>query len=82
MSISQAFLDLLVCPEDGTALRLATPDELASVSARFASGGLKNRGGEPVKAAPTAALVRQDNKRLYPISEGIPDLLLEEGIDL
>ena len=43
---------------------------------------MKNRGGEAVKAPLEGALVRSDGQRAYPIRDGIPRLLIDEGIPL
>ena len=39
-------------------------------------------GGEKVSEPMEAALVRQDGEIAYPVREGIPQMLVEEGIGL
>lgn len=80
--IDPELLSILACPETRESLRLASAEELAAANARIAQGGLENHGGERVTEALTAGLMRADGKRLYPIREGIPVLLVDEGIDL
>ena len=62
-------LELICCPITRQSLRLADEAELVSASAS-ASRSI------------TAGLVREDGNMLYPISDGIPLLVPEEGIPL
>lgn len=76
------FLQMLVCPEDKTSLRLATAEELQAVNEGILSHSLQNLGGQEVREALTGGLVRTAGDRLYPIREEIPVLLVEEAIAL
>ena len=69
MPISESLLQRLRCPESRQPLKLATPGQLEAINDR-----LEESVGE--------ALVREDQKRAYPIRDGFPVLLLEEAIDL
>ena len=78
--INPEFLAMLVCPTSRLPLRVATPAELEEANAAIASGAVRNRGGNPVAAALTGALVTDDGAWLYPVQEGIPILLAPEAI--
>jgi uncharacterized protein YbaR (Trm112 family) len=80
--IDKDLLSILICPESHQPLREATAGDLAPVNQRIGAGGLTNVGGKPVTQALEAGLVREDGKRIYPIRDGIPVLLIDEGIDL
>jgi uncharacterized protein YbaR (Trm112 family) len=83
--ISNFLLSILCCPESRQALVRADAEILARVNARIAPDAappLTNRGGEPVRETVSEALVRQDRALLYPVRDGIPILLVEEGIFL
>lgn len=80
--IDTELLQILVCPETKQSLRLADPALLERVNQAVADGSLRNRGGEVVAAALEAALVRQDDKVLYPVRDDIPIMLLDEAIEL
>ena len=76
------FLQMLVCPEDKTSLRLATAEELQAVNEGILSHSLQNLGGQEVREVLMGGLVRTAGDRLYPIREEIPVLLVEEAIAL
>jgi uncharacterized protein YbaR (Trm112 family) len=78
--IDKELLEVLACPESHQALREATANELAQWNARIAAGGVKSLGGKPVSEKLEGALVREDQKRCYPIKDGIPVLLIDEGL--
>jgi len=78
--IDKDLLQILACPESHQPLTEATAEELAGVNARIASGGVKNKGGTAVDQALEGGLVREDKQVIYPIREGIPVLLVDEGI--
>lgn len=65
LSISEAVLALLVCPETKQRLRLATADERAAWTAPVPFEG---------------ALVTEDGSRAYPIREGFPVIIVSEAL--
>lgn len=74
-------LDILVCPErKDLGLRWVEGESLAGFNRRIAEGVVKNRKGERVEAPVGEGLVREDGLVLYPVREGIPVLLVEEGV--
>jgi uncharacterized protein YbaR (Trm112 family) len=78
--IDKDLLQILACPETHQALAEAGADLLKRINDRIAAGQAKNKAGGEVKQALEAGLVRQDGKILYPIRDGIPVLLIDEGI--
>jgi uncharacterized protein YbaR (Trm112 family) len=82
MSINPDLLKILVCPESKQTLTLASAETLQSVNQAIEVKGLKNRSGNKLTAKLEAALIREDGKLLYPITDGIPVLLSDEGIEL
>jgi len=80
--IDKQLLEILVCPENHTRLRLADDQLLARLNQAVTAGRLKNKGGEPVESPLEAGLVREDTTLLYPIVDGIPVLLIDEAIPL
>jgi uncharacterized protein YbaR (Trm112 family) len=81
-TISPEFVEILRCPQNRSRLRLADERLLARLNRAAASGRLHNVAGEVVNETFDGALVREDGQVLYPILEGIPRLLADEGIAL
>ena len=78
--IDKDLLSILACPETHQPLAEAGADLLKRVNDQVAAGSAKTRSGSQVKDAIEGGLVRQDGKILYPIRDGIPVLLIDEGI--
>lgn len=73
-------LDILVCPETRTALRMADDDLLRALNRAVEGGAVRNRHGELLTGPVTAGLVREDGAVLYPIRDGIPIMLIDEAV--
>ena len=82
MAISPDLLEILRCPEDRTPVREADAALVARLNAAIAAGSVKNRAGEAVQEAVHGALVREDDKVLYPVRDDIPVMLIDEQIAL
>ncbi len=78
--IDKELLAILACPETHQPLAEASRELLARVNARIARGEQKNVGGDTVSDALEEGLVREDGRIVYPVREGIPVLLVEEGL--
>ena len=73
-------LDILVCPETRTALRMADDDLLRALNRAVEGGAVRNRRGELLTDPVTAGLVREDGAVLYPVRDGIPIMLIDEAV--
>jgi len=83
MQIPNWLMEILVCPErKDLSLRYVGSAALERLNQRIMNGEIKNRGGKKVEKVIEEGLVREDGKMLYPIRDGIPILLIEEGIEL
>ena len=82
MAVSQELLEILVCPETQQPVSMAGGDLIQRLNGDIEAGSLRNRGGEPVSAALSEGLVREDGKILYPVEDGIPVMLIEESIEI
>ena len=70
----------LCCPETHQQVRLAEPGLVESLNRQIAAGTMKNRAGQPVTEKIDAALIREDQKFVYPIRNNIPVMLVDEAI--
>jgi uncharacterized protein YbaR (Trm112 family) len=61
--------DLLRCPVSGQRLRIADPQEVAPIAER-------------VSPDVAGFLIREDGRAVFPVKDGIPDLLPESLIPL
>ncbi len=73
---------MLRCPEDRTPLAEVDSATLERINAAMAAGTLRNRGGDVVSRKLEGGLVRADGTYVYPIFDGIPILLIDEGLAL
>jgi uncharacterized protein len=80
--LSPEFLAMIRCPENRSPLALADEALVARLNQAVAAGTLKNRAGQPVAEPLDGGLIRQDGTIAYPIVDGFPVLLVDEGIPL
>jgi uncharacterized protein len=80
--IDKELLKILVCPESHSPLHLADAQLLAKINRAIAAARVQNRAGRIVEQPLQGGLVRQDNQLLYPITDDIPVLLIDEAIPL
>lgn len=73
---------ILVCPVTHQPLQLADAPLVAKINRAIEAGKLQDQLGRLVKQPMTEGLVRQDGKVLYPVRDGIPVMLADEGIAL
>lgn len=80
--VDPELLEILVCPETHQPVRLADADLLERLNQKIRSGGVTNRGGDPVADPVNEGLIREDDKILYPVRNDIPIMLIDEAIEL
>ena len=75
-------LDILVCPENRTSVRMADADLLEALNRAIEAGKARNRRGDVLTDPVQAGLVREDGVLLYPIRDGIPIMLIDEAVPI
>jgi uncharacterized protein YbaR (Trm112 family) len=78
--MEKRLLAILRCPVTHKGLSVLKKDQLEKVNAAIASGEVTTLEGVKVDRPLVAALITDDGKRLYPITDGIPVLLESESI--
>ncbi len=63
-------------------MRLAEPETLKALNDRISAGSVKTVDGRAVASILDSGLIREDGGVLYPVREGVPVLLITEGIVL
>jgi uncharacterized protein YbaR (Trm112 family) len=73
-------LALLVCPETHQDVTLASPAETFQLIEAIKAGDVRTVAGQQADPALEGALVRADRAVAYPIRDGIPVMLIPEGL--
>ena len=82
MAIDPELLEVLVCPENHQPVKPADEALLGELNTRATAGTLKNHSGAAVGGPIEAGLVREDGKCVYLVEGDIPNMLIDERIDL
>jgi uncharacterized protein YbaR (Trm112 family) len=78
--LNAELLALLVCPETHQDLTLAAPGEITLINNAIREGVVRTAGGNPVDQPVEGALIRSDRTIAYPVRDGIPVMLVAEGL--
>ncbi len=78
--MDRKLLDLLVCPATRQPLALLDKPGLEALNHAIAAGSVKHADDTAQTEAIREALITRDRKILYRVDDGIPVLLIEEGI--
>jgi uncharacterized protein YbaR (Trm112 family) len=73
---------LLRCPDDHSALTVASESVMNQLNDAIRQGRLVDRAGRRVERAIEGGLIRADGAWLYPIIDRIPILLRDDAISL
>lgn len=82
MSLDSRLLDIICCPVTHSPLERLGADDLQRLNALIGEAKIVNRGEEVLADALEEALVTRDGKLAYPVRDGIPVLLGEQGISM
>jgi uncharacterized protein YbaR (Trm112 family) len=78
--MDRKLLDILACPATRQPLAMLDTRGLQALNEAIRSGGVTRIDGSTQAEPLREALVTRDRKRVYRIEDGIPVLLVEEGI--
>ena len=82
MTINRKLLECLVCPVSRERLQEADSQLIDGLNDLIAKGKLSNKRGDRLKRPIDGGLVRLDKTLLYPIYDDIPNLLVDEAIEV
>lgn len=82
MGFDKALLDIICCPVTHVPLELMADGNLQHLNSLIAAKRIKTCADELVTEALQEALVTRDGRMAYPVRDGIPVLLEEQGIPL
>ena len=80
--MDRKLLDILACPATRQPLALLESRGLGVLNEAIAAGGILRIDGSPQTDSVREALVTRDRKLAYRVDDGIPVLLVDEGIAL
>ena len=80
--MDRKLLDILACPATRQPLAMLEPRGLDALNQAIGAGGIHRIDASAQVDAIREALVTRDRKLVYRIDDGIPVLLVEEGIAL
>ncbi len=80
--MDKRLLAILRCPVTHKELSLARSGTLKEVNEAIDAGRLSNRDGRVLESRLSEALVTDDGKMLYPVTNGIPVLLEGESVSM
>ncbi len=80
--MDKRLLAILRCPVTHKELSLAGGQTLKDVNTAIGEGRVSNRDGRVLDAALNEALITDDGKVLYPVTDGIPVLLEGESVNM
>lgn len=78
--MDRKLLDILACPATRQPLAMLEARGLDALNQAIHAGGVRRVDDSPQSEPLREALVTRDRKRVYRIDDGIPVLLVEEGI--
>jgi uncharacterized protein YbaR (Trm112 family) len=78
--MDRKLLDILACPATRQPLAMLDTRGLQALNEAIKAGGVTRVDGSTQAEPLREALVTRDRKRVYRIDDGIPVLLVEEGI--
>ena len=80
--MDKRLLAILRCPVTHKGLSVLKKDRLQQVNTAIGEGNVVNHEGTRVAEPLAEALITDDGKRVYPVTDGIPVLLEGESISM
>ena len=78
--IDQELLKILCCPETKVPVQALPDDKLEALNERIGQGKIKTADGNMVTTPLDEGLITEDGRTIYRVDDGIPIMLIDEGI--
>ncbi len=78
--MDQELLQILCCPQSKVPVELLAAGDLEKLNRAIAESRVKQADGAMVKKPVAEALITRDRKTIYRVDDGIPIMLIEQGI--
>lgn len=82
MSFDTALLDIVCCPVTRLPLQLMPSNRAERLNEAIDAGRIRNRDGAVVEGRAGEWLMTRDGKLAYPVRDGIPVLIDDQGVEL
>ena len=82
MALDPDFVSILICPESSVKLQIASPKVVTTLNERIATGTVTTRSGTTLTQALESALITVDGRRIFQVIDHIPNLLIDDAIEL
>ncbi|MCB1554225.1 MAG: hypothetical protein KDJ14_10510 [Xanthomonadales bacterium] len=80
MSLDKRLLEILCCPESKQPVHLLDAQQLDRINRAQHAGALNHLDGSAVAKRLDAGLLTADGRRVYPVEDGIPVMLVDQAI--
>lgn len=80
MPISEDLLSILCCPQTKVPVEMLSEEQLAKLNRHIEAGEVAYVDGSKVEKPLEEGLITEDNQTIYRIDDGIPVMLVEQGI--
>ncbi len=81
MTIDGKLLEILCCPVTKSPVNRLTAAQLKTLNAEISRGQIHNIAGDTLTDEIREGLITQSSKTIYPVEDGIPIMLEDQGIN-
>ena len=80
MALDKRLLDILCCPSTKQPVAPLSPSQLTALNRAIAGGDVRHADGSLLSQPVAAGLLTRDGRTVYRIDDGIPVMLVDQGV--